>query len=387
MRFAFIAMLIASCTPLAAQSGIGGGSAPYTGGPIPQPPSYATTYNNLHNATGHPGTWGLTTGTAACTPSCPSPYGGTNAFTFGVAAPSLSGSSTKMSQTTTGATYYYNTLGYNQWGCYAPSTGTTTTGTLTINVTGTSITYVPGASTDTITISASASDTTYTVTGILIYVDGSSTASFNSSTTPPITPISPTLTGFSDTTSHVFAVKAFNSNGGSSIYSFTTSFGPTCGAQHSMVASLDFYPPSANTGNLYAYEYDPKILVGGYTYEGALQCRLVGAAPVNAWYVWNPAGTAWVLPAGNTYACNPLLDAWNSAAIYLTIDTTAHTETYVSATANGAKIFTGLNFTVNAASGTGFSGFGAQYQFDGIPNPTASQTIYEYVDLFRFSVF
>jgi hypothetical protein len=353
------------------------GTSTFNGGPIPSPPPTSVyTYNNIQNAAG-PGTWALSTGTQACTPSCPGTYGGTNSQTFGVSSPSLSGSAMQLTSTTSGANYAYNTLMYRQWHCYAPQSGSTTTGTSTINVSGTSITFAPNATNDTITISANATDTTYTVTAIQIYVDGSGTPSFNSSATGPITPIVATLGGFSDAVQHTFAVKAFNSNGGSSIYSFTVAFGPQCGLPTNLINDLQDNPSSTNS--VYANEFDPKIVHGGYGYEGAMQCRLVGTAPVNEWYFWNPAGSNWQLwqtTGGSVlghFPCSLTGNVFNHVTFYVTIDYVAHTVTYVSMTLNGSTVYRNLNYTLNAATYSGEL-FVFQAQADQIPSSTGPVT-------------
>jgi hypothetical protein len=367
------------------QFGMGGVHA--NSGPIPNPPPTATTYSNLQNAAGNPGTWGYSTGTQACTPDCPSKYGGTGSTATGQSSPSLSGSSILLTASTSAANYAYNLLGYRNWYCYAPQSGTTTSGTLTINVTGTTIgTYVPGSSTNSISISANATDTTYRVTAIQIYVDGSSSTSYNSAGASPITPVVATLGSFSDSGSHVFAVKAFNSNGGSAIFTFTISFGPQCGASHHSIEHVSFYVPAANTGNIYAYENDPRLLNGGYTYEAAFQCRIQGIAPLDAWYVWSPAASSWVLPGGNTYPCT-YVQGWNYLDNFNTIDSVNHNICYNAMNFNAVNVYRGQSFCYAAATGASFAGFGLQFQVDVIPNASGAVTVMEYVDRLTYSLF
>ncbi|MEO6965000.1 MAG: hypothetical protein ABI076_03785 [Acidobacteriaceae bacterium] len=208
---------------------------------LPIPPTGAVAYQNLQiNAGSNPGSWALCTGTACA--------GGTNTGSgsqaFSISSPSLSGAAESVTSNGNG----FNVLAYRKMAQgVAPTGGTNTSGTLTLTVptpttSANTITFnasavdtsvptasapsggtntvntltltvpTPSTSGNNVTIGASSSDTLYTVTAIQIYVDGNPTPVFNSGSTPPITPISYTISGLAVGT-HTAVVKSFNSHG------------------------------------------------------------------------------------------------------------------------------------------------------------------------------
>jgi len=117
-----------------------------------------------------------------------------------------------LTETLTGLTVGAHTVGVKVWNTH----GTNATVTSTVVVGGadvlTLVLLTPTITANSIQIEASASDSsTYPVTAIQVYLDGSSTPVFTSATTPPITPINYTITGV--TGYHTVVTKAWNTLG------------------------------------------------------------------------------------------------------------------------------------------------------------------------------
>ena len=344
--------------------------------PLPAIPSTATSYSQLQNVSGNPGQWQLCTGT-----NC---SGGTNTGSgsqaFGVTAPDYNGSAS-MSQTSNGNGY--NVLGYRHLPCAtaaaasgatsAPPGGTSTTGTLTLTVS------TPTITSSSMTISASAFDTKYTVTAIQIYLSGNLV--FNSATTAPITPITYTATGL--TGSPAIAIKAWDSNGTSTLFSFnmsTVSFGPTgpeCASVSNFLDDLYFYIP-ASTNGLQALEFDPDLYSGGYEYFMSMQCDSVSGD----WRFWDMATNSWMILNGSggtipVYPCAVLTKtgSWHHFQLYGTISQSNHTYTYQTFVFDDVTIYKTLGNTYPAKASSQPSEINIEQQIDN--NSTAiSNTVY-----------
>lgn len=368
-----LALLLALGT--ASAQGVGAGRGGFVGGSIPASPSSGSQYNGWENQTGLPSAWHLNTGTEACAPSCPTPYGGTNSITYNATSP-LGNVGMLSSLTNTGSGYYWNSLQNRQWRCYdAPALPiTVTTGTTTVTVTAMNPSpYNVVGGTQSITISASGSDTGSAITTIQIIVDGSTTPAYDSKNAGPITQ---TLSPYGDGTVHTFAVKAWTSTNNSVTQPISITFGKACGNVFThMTEEIQFEIPSGQT--VYQYEFDPDVFFAGYRYVISMACRQNGTAPLNEWYFWDSLNYKWALnPSGVHYPCTVAPGVKHDLKLYVAWDTVAHTQTYISMEYDGQQVYRNLNLSFNAPGGTSEpDSYNVQSQMDIVPNPNAQSTV------------
>jgi len=307
--------------------------------PIPTPPSNATWFYNLQDATSS-GTWAPSFGA-----STGGSLTGSYSLTPGISSPSLSGSSMKQTSTGSGLDKNgkqsgFNVLYYKDLGCSTtPNGGTNTTGTLTITVS------TPTTTSNSISISASASDTTYAVTAIQIYLDNNLV--FNSATNGPITPTSYTMTGLTSG-SHSVVTKAWDSHGTlSMVTSAITLGGANCGAVTNFLDDLWFYIDPSST-HLQALEFDPDLLLGGYLYSPSMQCDSASGY----WRYWNAASLSWVQPLVNPQLCLLLASTgnWHHYQLYTTVNAAAHTYTYQALVVDGETVYSNPGWSPSATN-------------------------------------
>ncbi len=309
---------------------------------LPTPPGTATVFSNLQD-TSSPGTW-----TPCFAPSCAAGGGntGSGSLTQGISPPLPSKSGSSMQQVSTGSGF--NVLYYKDLGCSTPPTGgTNTTGTLKLTV------QPPTTTSTSISIIASASDTTYTVTAIQIYLNG--TLEFNSATSGPITPTSYSISGLTSGTSYTVAVKAWDSHGTSALVQFTfVPGGANCSAISNFLDDLWFYiDPSSTT--LRALEFDPDMMWNEYLYSPSMQCD---SADGGFWRYWDATGGANGLSGAweaTPYACSLYSQTlgwstgWHHYQLYTTANQTANTYTYQTFVLDGVTVFSGAPIAPQSA--------------------------------------
>ena len=357
----------ATCNSVAATATVTVGTA----SPLPTPPSGAFVVSNIQNGSVSSVNGGSSLNTwtpcylPGCNPGGSSPGAGT--VSTGNTTITRSGSSLQLTSIGSGV----NFLSYKKFGCTtAPSGGTTTVGTLTTTV-GT-----PTVGASTVSISASAADTTYTVTTIQIYLDGGATPIFSSMLTPPITPISYTISGLSG--SHVIVVKSWDSIGTQASVSINVTLGgATCASVTNLLDDLWFWIDTSST-TLTALEFDPDMSNdGGYTYSASMQCQ----ASSSHWRYWNELGGAWV---DSGYSCGVLSQkgSWHHFQLYATINHTAHTYTYVALVVDGVTVFSGGTTTYSAQNNGWSNNLWVQEQID---NTSSTGTNMVYYDTYTLS--
>ncbi len=245
-----------------------------------------------------------------------------------------------MSTTVTGPGY--NCLQYRHLYCaVAPAGGTTTLGTLTISV------PTPTYTSSTITINASATDTANTVTAIQIYLDN--VLIFNSASSPPITPISYTISGLQF--SHTIVTQAFNNVGAVAKVTTNVTFGPNCATVSNILLDERFYiPASPGLTHVQAAEFDPDLFNGAHQFFPSLQCRLQGANP-GLWYFWNMLTVNWEVTNSSggtipTYPCTATTiaaGAWHHLQLYAQFNQTTNQYIYQTFVYDGVTVFHNLN--------------------------------------------
>lgn len=328
-------------------------------GVLPTPPSSAAFYPALQIPGGSPGTWLLCEGSACAGGSDT----GSGSLAFNITSPSLSGNA--MSQTSNGNGY--NVLAYRKMaGQTAPSGGTSTTGTLTLTVS------TPTVGANNINIQASASDTTYTVTAIQIYVDGVSTPVFDSSTSPPITPINYTVSNLS-AGAHDVVVKAWDNNGTQTSVDLPVSFGPNIAQIQNALYETAFYIPST-TNQLQALEFDPDLYDGSYEYFLSVQCD----SATGDWRMWDMSTGQWQTPT-TPRPCGVLTQTnqWHTLAIYGTFNQANQTYTYQTLVVDGSPIFQNLGQSYPAKALTATPSFIVEHQIDNSPTATSNIVYYD----------
>lgn len=378
----------------------------------PTIPATATTFSNLQNASGNPGTSTSCDANSNCAAGTPNGLGVTT-ITNGVTTPSLSGSAQQMDNTTAAGTvntsgktvtYVSGTNFQAPWANspikIAGTTYTIAPVTLTVSTSGTSVTnssnlFYSGLVGQTVKINGTSVTVASFVNSGSITVSSSlgtqTNVTFVSGETAP-TSTTLTLTTSAGTQSGAAYASTTGWNHlqyrhlGSSWAQGTGSGTNTVGALTNLY--MDFYTYIKNPqSNIVGPEWDPDVYTANtWTYKASIACY----ASSNKWNLYNqagnlPTGGAWV---PTTYSCDMVSspNAWRHIQLWITIDQTAHTYTYKLLAVDGTKVIaTSLANTVTYSGWAHGSGNNLNIQ-NQMDNNSSSGTNTVLMDKWTFNV-